>query len=762
MAFGTKPAQASNYLALAISEFPEAIAEPKSQARKSAEAEALTSIGWAYQSIGNIPKALASYKDAKALFLEVGDQNGRIRTQLAVASLYQSIGEPDKAIDEYKALPTRMPVNQYIRVLVSVGEIMLSRNRPDEALKRYQKALVLAESIVVDPVQEAVILAGMGRCEMVSGRYLDANLQLEKSRAEMQKAGNRAGEAGVVADLGELHYWQAINSPMNEAKRHFALGLDYYNQALPLMREVGDRNGEIGVLANTGLLYDAWRKPNDALNYYLQALSKIEQLQVSARLEDFRIDLAGQAAGLYERAIMLEVSQHSVREAFDLSERARARTFLDQIGAAGSQSGSRAAAEFSAREEQLRKENTLLERQIGQELSKPGPEINSERLHTLQARLAGVRAQYEDAVRDLKIGDPNLASLLTISPLPLPELQKQLEPDLTVVSYFTTWNETLAFVITRTTFDLVKLPVGAPELTKEIATFRDFSGEDGSPATLKQLYKRLVAPLSSHLNAPLLAIVPHGPINELPFAALMPDKDHFLSDKYAVFYLPSASVIAYVRPNHSSGTNPILVMASEGSPGSPRLVNARYEAETVGGMFGVAPLLGDRATAANLRNGAGNARIVHLAAHITIDPRHPRSSSIDTTSTNAEDGSFDLRQVAGLDLRNTNLVVLSGCESQRGGRSRGDDIIGLSRAFMLAGSPSVIASLWSVDDEATRQLMVAFYTHLKAGLSKAEALRAAEAEVRRQHSNPYYWAGFVLMGDPGGAGTLNFLASAAK
>jgi CHAT domain-containing protein len=78
---------------------------------------------------------------------------------------------------------------------------------------------------------------------------------------------------------------------------------------------------------------------------------------------------------------------------------------------------------------------------------------------------------------------------------------------------------------------------------------------------------------------------------------------------------------------------------------------------------------------------------------------------------------------------------------------------------MVAGSPSVVASLWSVDDEATERLMVAFYTHLKAGLSKAEALRAAENDIRKQYPNPYYWAGFVLAGDPGSARTFNLVAA---
>ena len=110
---------------------------------------------------------------------------------------------------------------------------------------------------------------------------------------------------------------------------------------------------------------------------------------------------------------------------------------------------------------------------------------------------------------------------------------------------------------------------------------------------------------------------------------------------------------------------------------------------------------------------------------------------------------MELHQIYGLDLRNTNLVVLSGCESLLGRRSRGDDIVGLNRAFIYAGASSVIASLWSVDDEATQELMTAFYRYLKQGLTKAASLRAAQKDLRVKYPNPYYWAAFVLTGDPG-------------
>jgi CHAT domain-containing protein len=107
--------------------------------------------------------------------------------------------------------------------------------------------------------------------------------------------------------------------------------------------------------------------------------------------------------------------------------------------------------------------------------------------------------------------------------------------------------------------------------------------------------------------------------------------------------------------------------------------------------------------------------------------------------------------VYGLDLANADLVTLSACETQLGVLSQGDDFVGLNRAFIYAGTPSVVASLWSVNDQATALLMTAFYRHLREGRGKADALQAAQAETRTQFPHPYYWAAFVLTGDPGTA-----------
>ena len=731
--------------------YREAMEISRSLNDETGQAELFASSGWAFQSLGNVPRALGCYESAITLFTRVGNKEGEVRTRIAMGSLYQSIGEPQKASEQYmKAAPSASD-EQYARILISVAEIHQSQNQPLEALTRYKKALSLIRS-TNDPSLEGAIWTGMARTHMTSGSYEVAQDYFERAQVKIKESGNRAAEAGVIGSIGELNYWVAISSPAVNPKSRFSEALKDYNVALPMMREVGDRIGEIGILTNTGLVYDAWGKPREALPYYLEALHRMDELETSARLEEFRLDLAGQSASLYQRAILLEASLHHMQEAFDLSERARARTFLDQLGNRRIDLGNHQPADFSMREEKLREENILLQRQLGQELAKPGPEVNPNRMRSIQAQLFAVRKEYEDLLSQLKLSNPEYASFLSIMPVTLREAQQQLAPDVTVLSYYTSPEMTLAFVLTRDNFHVSKLSVTELQLFLAVTTFLDFSGNNDAPPSLKLLYKSLIAPVKSQLKTSKLAVVPYGALHGLSFAALTPDGQHFLGDKYAVSYLPSVSVLPYIRARVNPGGGQALVLANDQEEGLPRLTYAEGEAQAVASLLGAQPLLGAAATTSVLRAKAGNYDIVHLIAHFDLDSQHPQSSRIILGQGKGNDGSLELSDVFGLDLRKTNLVVLSGCQSQRGTRTRGDDVIGLSRAFIYAGSPSVIASLWSVDDDTTMQLMIAFYTHLKEGLSKVEALRAAQTDIRRKYPNPFYWAGFVLMGDPGQVG----------
>jgi hypothetical protein len=150
---------------------------------------------------------------------------------------------------------------------------------------------------------------------------------------------------------------------------------------------------------------------------------------------------------------------------------------------------------------------------------------------------------------------------------------------------------------------------------------------------------------------------------------------------------------------------------------------------------------------------ASEAGILHLSAHGKYDARNPLFSHIALAGDDEEDGRLEVYEIynRGLNLENAELVVLSACQTNVGELSRGDEIVGLSRALIYAGAPSVVSSLWSVSDESTRVLMEKFYMHLREGMSKASALRQAQMEMiaSDEYAHPYYWAAFGLTGDGG-------------
>jgi CHAT domain-containing protein len=736
----------------------EALRTLRSLGDNKGQAELYANLGWALEWTGDLSHALACYEAAIYLFAEEGNNEGEVQTRIALGALYQSIGEFKRAEGEYQRALAHASVDDEATILVKVAEFYQSQSRADIALSRYQIADGIAQSIN-DPPLRIAIWVGLARSHMILETDTDllgyklgykavALSELWQARAEAMKLGNRHIEAGVISSIGELHYWVA-KSPGHSMGPEYTAALENFNQALPLMQSAGDHIGEIGILTNIGLVYDAWSNHKDAVRYYHQALDKLEQIQTSARIEEFRVNLAEQASNLYQRAVELEIEQHHFGEAFDLSERARARNFLDQLGNSKIELVTDGGQDFALIESNLRRENISIERQLHQELAKPGPEMNGERVAGLQSRLDSTRKQHEAALSKLRLSNPKYASFLSVSPVSLRVVQKELSPDMTVISYFLTQESAYAFVLTRDSFHVTKLPRRPDIIAEVIGSFRDFASEDNLSGSLKFLYDALIAPVQSKIRTPRIAIVPYGPLHELPFAALTSDGRTFLGDKYELFYLPSVSAIPYVSSRSKPQGFRALVLANDQEVGMAPLNYANEEAHAVASLFGTEPLLGDTATVSALRSSAANHDILHLIAHVEVDRKNPQFSSILLGDSKDNDGALKLNDIYGLNLKDTNLVVLSGCESQMGNRTRGDDIISLSRAFIYAGAPSVVGSLWSVDDAATQQLMVSFYSHLKQGQSKADALRAAQAELRKRYPSPYYWAGFVLTGDPG-------------
>ena len=230
-------------------------------------------------------------------------------------------------------------------------------------------------------------------------------------------------------------------------------------------------------------------------------------------------------------------------------------------------------------------------------------------------------------------------------------------------------------------------------------------------------------------------VVAHDQLGSLQFAALY-DGENYLAQTIKLAMAPSARVALYGMAHQPVTTTRALVLGE-----SSRLVHAANEAHFIAGLFDNADLLvGTEANAAALRSACADADVLHLACHAEFRSDNPMFSALLLV-----DGPFTVQDAEALQLRQ-GIVVLSACETGVAAYSRGDEMIGLVRAFLLAGASRVVASLWPVDDAVTMQFMAAFYRSLRNGNEPSRALCTAQLDVMQTHPHPFYWAAFTLYG----------------
>jgi CHAT domain-containing protein len=268
-------------------------------------------------------------------------------------------------------------------------------------------------------------------------------------------------------------------------------------------------------------------------------------------------------------------------------------------------------------------------------------------------------------------------------------------------------------------------------------------------------YDSLIAPIANWARASerpgesdIVYLIPHGLLHYLPLHALKID-GRYLMERHAVLYAPSASVLKYCqakRKNNPDGS-PARGKAVVFGDSRGDLPYSREEAKNLAGLFGVGPLLTDAVTPEAFRRGVRDADIIHFAGHGYF----ASSQALDSGLCLADKDVLTARQIFTMEGLRAHLVTLSGCETGVNKERPGDELIGLTRAFLYAGTPSVLVSLWKVADDSTAFLMSRFYQYLlenPAGY-KVDALCQAmfDTRARPQWESLYYWAPFVLVGD---------------
>jgi len=659
------------------------------------------------------------------------------------------------------------------------GAALIAMARAASALGQYDEAVELSEEALdIGKETRHMLIVGLahfslGQSYLKKNQLDEAYNHLKKALTCFDRCRMRGHKPECYLYLGEV---QVRLNKQGEGKQSFEAAIE---EAEALVRPEPIWMGH----SRLGRIAESEGQRQKAFEHYAEAIKVVEGMRGKLRDPGLKSTFMANKLYVYEWMIRLLKSMERDPEALNYLERAKARAILDMLSEKGLYSSVQEENVLLRRERDLRKQINELSMALlmasSDSEAKPDEQI---------AELRRAEEAHRDVLDRIERLNPELASLVSINPLKAREIQELLSPNVALLEYFLGEETRLVFVVTREKVLAVSLAASPEMLFSTIQRFRDEAVEGISPLrsgsedcdrTLSALYDILIHPVEKEIShVEHLVIVPHGILHYLPFQALRATREgkpRYLVESYAVSYLPSASVLKYARTKNKENRKNIFAAGNPTTELLP-LPAAEKEAREVSALFeDKLVLTGERATETLVKGESPHYDVVLLSTHGEMLHEDPLRSNLRFVPAAGNDGRLTVDEIFDMNIK-ANLVTLSACETalargKGGGFPQGDDLVGLSRAFIHAGTPSTVASLWKVADESTVTLMQAFYRNLQS-MSKAEALRQAQLELMGFRipytaqrgivttklagsepgtpvdcSHPFFWAPFILVGD---------------
>src|SRR5262245_30555292 len=735
-----------------------------------------------YIDQGRYSEALECLQKCLKILEEMGNPVDKRRLAVTLCNIgivYRHQNRNDQALVYYRnSLKIFEEIEDKLGIATlnsNIGGVYRSQGRYDQALEWLQKGLLPKEELQ-SRGRVASSLNNIGDIYRIQGRYDQALDPLLKSLRLREEINDRRGICLTLNNLGKLYHDQGKYAEMLEVSRRSAR----------LAEEINSPDELLHAQDLTGIAFRALGQLAEARRSFLAAIATIESLrhQVAGGEQQQQSFLESKISP-WRAMIALLVSQKEYAEALSFAERSKARALLDTLQSGrDSLRGSLSPQEQQA-EEERRLRLVSLNSQLTRELRRDKPD--SSRVAELKASIETARLEFENletslyaAHHELKVNRGE-ASIINAEEL------AALLPDATsaLLEYVVTDEATFLFVVTKpqgraaAEMNVFTIPIKQTDLAKQIESFRRRLSERnlGVRAPAHKLYDLLLKPAQSPLRGKSsLVIVPDDRLWELPFQALLDERDRYVIERSAVSYAPSLTVLREMRARSDkrraeSSSSTLLAL---GNPliGQETVARARLslrdeklyplpeaeaEVRALGRLYGARRskvYIGAEAREDRFKAEAGQARILHFATHGVMNNAAPLYSYLALARGDKnEDGLLEAWELMQLDLK-ADLAVLSACETARGRPGAGEGVIGLTWALFVAGAPATVVSQWEVESASTRDLMLGFHRQLQAPraagkLTKAESLRRAAIKLMKNPgtNHPFYWAGFVLVGD---------------
>ncbi|MCL4489619.1 MAG: CHAT domain-containing tetratricopeptide repeat protein, partial [Chloroflexi bacterium] len=693
-----------------------------------------------------------------------GDLAGQIRQLSLIGVRLTEIGSPERALpylDQALKLASkdkdvRFPLMAYMgkaRALDALGRVAES----DAAL---EKALQYVNEAEMSVYRADVLLAMADRAVRARDRNI-AIKYLEEALAAASKAQMPRPRAAALLELSRL-YEQSGDLITADARA---------TEGLRASKELVDMYVLPRHIAAAARIKARLGKTVEADALYEEAADLVEGMLVNVPSLGLRSTLVGEMSEVYVGHFSLAVEQlKDVSKAFRIVERARGRVAADMLRTRPTDSRSPSTAPPP---EQRR----IVDIQI--RLQQAGSA--RERRLLLQQLV-----EAEESSAPMFLERDRLRKFVRSDPVDLEVLRRQIQKDEAIIEFVLSEPASFALAISREGIRAHTLR-GAKAINELVTQFLEQikARKEPNQSLTDTLYSTLVVPIPEIQGKTRLVIVPDGNLHVLPFDSLRDRQGQYLGDRHVLTYSPSATVLHLLRttPPERQATLPLLAVGGQGPDGADQVAAQTRRAEVsdkavTRGIFDLSganmkPLpwvadevrsvaaIGGKGSVILLGAGATEAafkaqpldrfRTLHLALHGIADTKLPDRSALvlGSDSTAGEDGLLQTREISRLRL-NAELVTLSACDTGIGRLQGQEGMANLVRAFLFAGSRSVVAALWEVDDTFTASLMKRFYSNLALGEDVGRALQHAKREIRDRFAGdavPYYWAPFTVVGD---------------
>lgn len=674
-------------------------------------------IGLLNAEMGRYAEAERAYKESLEPARKLNDRKNEIIALINLGELFFDLGDYEQALQHQRQALKQAELADAPYLIHSIWshltELHIANHEPDAAKVSASNALKYLQNLDFG-LLKATYYLNLGKLHLQIEDLDTARELLEKGLAIFTDIGVIAKQIETLNLIGETHR-RAGNYGEAENALH---------KALDLASQVPELTHQWGTQFYLARVYRSQEQIGKAESFLNRSIAQVQAVSHRLINHEQRANFSQKIQPVFEEMVLLQLDKYDQESAFYFAERERAQVLKIQL-----QDGETGA---TTRE--------LLTSRVG----------------------TTFLSSKEN--RELKIA----------------KLQALLNDSTFVVEYEMTDSTLVTWVIGKDTFSAERMNISRVAIDGWLSEFRNCTNPDNLRSAHKRdstfqrieqlgrlLYGQLIAPISELIsNARLIYFIPDETLNLLPFSALKPTDSHYLIERFAVCTMPSAAILQerlrneLLKSGASSRGQKVLAVGLN----SGRLRYAEKEARLVATMQTESEsLIGLEATEMKLREKFLELyQVLLLSTHGQIVEKKPYHSYLllkkDSSAVQEpeNDGFLMVHEIQRLKLRHLDLVYLSACETASGKLYRGEGMIGMQRAFMVAGARTVIANLWQIDDKTATSLTIDFFRHWLTGdYSKAEALRRAQINMinwlkrramYRRKPHPYFWAAATLTG----------------